>query len=105
MQIDNYGMEYNGDSGNTTPPTLSLSVGNIGENMKTSNTRSTPRAVARITVTFQPTPAAQTLLNVAERANLNRSELMNSLIEKHLPSLLREQVSAIEEALASLKRV
>ena len=71
--------------------------------MKVDNTRKT--VVARMTVTFQPTPTAVTLLRVAEKANLNRSELLNALIEKHLPSLLREQVSLIEAALESLKKV
>lgn len=71
--------------------------------MKVDNTRKT--VSARMTVTFQPTPTAATLLRVAEKANLNRSELLNTLIEKHLPSLLREQVSYIEEALASLRKV
>ena len=74
-------------------------------NMKDSTTRSSRKAVARITVTFQPSESSQRLLDVADRANLNRSELLNTLIEKHLPSLLREQVSLIEKALESLRKI
>ena len=73
--------------------------------VKPRGAASSPKLVTRVTVTFQPTEAAQRLLDVAERANLNRSELLNTLIEKHLPSLLREQVSAIEDALRSLKEL
>lgn len=74
--------------------------------MKTaSKVRKSSELTSRITVTFQPTESAQRFLAVAERANLNRSELLNTLIEKHLPSLLREQVSEIEDALKALKQL
>ena len=105
MQIDNSAVTGLALGGVIAPPMLTVSVGNIGERMKANNTRKTKRTVARITVTFQPTEPSQRLLDVADKANLNRSELLNSLIEKHLPSLLREQVSLIEEALESLKKV
>ena len=105
MQIDNSGTVDIAFGGVVTPPMLTVSVGNIGERMKANNTRKTKRTVARITVTFQPTEPSQRLLDVADQANLNRSELLNSLIEKHLPSLLREQVSLIESALDSLRKV
>ena len=105
MQIDNSGTVDIAFGGVVAPPMLTVSVGNIGERMKANNTRKTKRTVARITVTFQPTEPSQRLLDVADQANLNRSELLNSLIEKHLPSLLREQVSLIESALDSLRKV
>ena len=105
MQVDNSAVTGLTLGGGNAPPMLTMSVGNIGERMKANNTREEKRNVARITVTFQPTEPSQRLLDVADKANLNRSELLNSLIEKHLPSLLREQVSLIEEALESLKKV
>ena len=105
MQIDNSAVTGLALGSVIAPPMLTVSVGNIGERMKANNTRKTKRTVARITVTFQPTESSQRLLDVADQANLNRSELLNALIEKHLPSLLREQVSLIESALDSLRKV